>query len=92
MAELGLLARNIIDNIEQTSLLYYQNNEAEAGKSMQKLITNLTGFVDALDDEQKINEILDRLREALQAMEDRDYVYLADLLKYEIGEIISEYI
>ena len=59
---------------------------------MQNLIVNLTAFVDNLDDEEKINEILEKLREALKAMEDKDYVYLADLLKYEIGEIVSEYI
>lgn len=92
MAELGLLARNIVDNINKTSELYYQSKESEGNKSMQELIVNLTGFVDSVNDECVINDILDKLKEALQAMEDRDYVYLADLLKYEIGEVINEYV
>lgn len=92
MAELGLLARNIVDDINKTSELYYQSKESEGNKSMQELIVNLTGFVDSVNDECVINDILDKLKEALQAMEDRDYVYLADLLKYEIGEVINEYV
>lgn len=92
MTELGLLAHDIEKNIDKVSILYYQDREDEAGSIMQNLIVNLTAFVDNLDDEEKINEILEKLREALKAMEDKDYVYLADLLKYEIGEIVSEYI
>ncbi len=92
MTELGLLAHDIEKNIDKVSNLYYQDREDEAGSIMQNLIVNLTAFVDNLDDEEKINEILEKLREALKAMEDKDYVYLADLLKYEIGEIVSEYI
>ena len=92
MTELGLLAHDIEKNIDKVSNLYYQDREDEAGSIMQNLIVNLTAFVDNLDDEEKINEILEKLREALKAMEEKDYVYLADLLKYEIGEIVSEYI
>ena len=92
MTELGLLAQDIEKNIDKVSNLYYQDREDEAGSIMQNLIVNLTAFVVNLDDEEKINEILEKLREALKAMEDKDYVYLADLLKYEIGEIVSEYI
>ena len=92
MTELGLLAHDIEKNIDKVSILYYLDREDEAGSIMQNLIVNLTAFVDNLDDEEKINEILEKLREALKAMEDKDYVYLADLLKYEIGEIVSEYI
>ena len=92
MTELGLLAHDIEKNIDKVSILYYQDREDEAGSIMQNLIVNLTAFVDNLDDEEKINEILEKLREALKAMEDKDYVYLAYLLKYEIGEIVSEYI
>ena len=92
MTELGLLAHDIEKNIDKVSNLYYQDREDEAGSILQNLIVNLTAFVDNLDDEEKINEILEKLREALKAMEDKDYVYLADLLKYEIGEIVSEYI
>ena len=92
MTEVGLLAHDIEKNIDKVSILYYQDREDEAGSIMQNLIVNLTAFVDNLDDEEKINEILEKLREALKAMEDKDYVYLADLLKYEIGEIVSEYI
>ena len=92
MTELGLLAHDIEKNIDKVSNLYCQDREDEAGSIMQNLIVNLTAFVDNLDDEEKINEILEKLREALKAMEDKDYVYLADLLKYEIGEIVSEYI
>lgn len=92
MAELGLLARNIVNDIKKTSDLYYQSKESEGNKSMQELIANLTGFVDSVNDEAVINDILDKLKEVLQAMEDKDYVYLADLLKYEIGEVINEYV
>ena len=92
MTELGLLAHDFEKNIDKVSNLYYQDRVDEAGSIMQNLIVNLTAFVDNLDDEEKINEILEKLREALKAMEDKDYVYLADLLKYEIGEIVSEYI
>lgn len=92
MAELGLLAHNVLDNINKTADLYYQSKEVEGNKAMQEVIVNLTGFVDSVNDERVINDILDKLKEALQAMEDKDYVYLADLLKYEIGEVINEYV
>ena len=87
-----VLAKKTMENIENMASLYYKGRDEEGNQAMSELIKNLSELIGALGDEQKVNELLNILKTALKAMEEKDYVYLADILNYEIAGRIEEYV
>ena len=87
---------NTIDIISDMSELFYQQKTNEALNSMNILldnIMNIGAYIDnnadmSLEDKNKIVVILS---ETLNSMEMKDYILLADILKYDMSEVLREY-
>lgn len=81
-------------NIKQITELFYQNNEQQALGIMPVLLDNILKVTGALDiceniSEEDKNEMLKILTEALNAMEEKDYVLLADILQYDMMDVLT---
>lgn len=94
------LLMNISDlkvTIDEISSAFYQQNEKQGYQMFEKSYPALIQIIDILllmDDESKITEkekglISDYLMAALQALENKDTVLLADVLKYDVMELLS---
>lgn len=86
-------AIGIIDDMTE---LFYQQKKNEALEKMNEVLDNILVVNDAIatvqgipdDNKQRITIILG---EAMKAMESNDYVLLADILKYDMIDILNEY-
>lgn len=88
----------IIQQIEQNMELFYQQKDEEALKEFNLVLREIMAMVDILFayrenhldfsvDEDKIKS---SLAEALNALESRDLVLLADVIQYDFVEYVNE--
>ncbi len=86
--------KEIILMIEKTSSLFYQNKMNEGYFELEKLITYISDTMNELFQTHIINadekNILNILKSAMDAMEQKDTLLLADILEYELKEIYLE--
>lgn len=92
--------QNVIDSaisvIDDMTELFYQQKKNEALAKMNDVLDNILKVNDTIA---QINDISDEdrqrlvviLGEAVKAMESKDYVLLADILKYDMIDILNEY-
>lgn len=92
--------QNVIDSaisvIDDMTELFYQQKKNEALAKMNDVLDNILKVNDTIA---QINDISDEdrqrlvviLGEAVKAMESKDYVLLADILKYDMTDILNEY-
>lgn len=89
---------NTIKDIKDTIDLFYQQKETEALEKFQLIIGEIMNSMDALFeyknldanfefDEKKLTAIL---TDAMNALQDRDLVLLADILQYDFLEYLQE--
>ena len=76
---------NLTDDM--CELFYQQKNEEALGK-MNIFLNNVVAISGALSDEDG-QKVLGVLTEALNAMEAKDYVLLADILKYDMIDVLK---
>ncbi len=69
--------------IIQTSRLLYQNKVEEGYAKMKEVFTHIISYMNSQSPE-KIMVMNQVLSEALKAMEEKDAVLLADILRYEL--------
>jgi len=96
MNEIIVYIDETVANIKNVTELFYQNNEQQALTVMPVLLDNILKVTSALDacenvTEEDKNEILKILTEALKAMEEKDYVLLADILQYDMIDVLNRY-
>lgn len=77
------------NNIEVTADLLYRQKIEEAKQSMTTTIDLITQVIGQITDEDKINKLVVILNEALNAMEEDDNVLLADIIQYDLMELIE---
>lgn len=94
MAELKDLLNEMINDIEEITDLFYQQQVIKGNEKMIPFIQKMTKAVDqmAIIDGFDSDALLEKLKEALDAMEDKDYVLLGDLMQYEIAEQLKSYL
>jgi len=76
---------NLTDDM--CELFYQQKNEEALGK-MNIFLNNVVAISGSLSDEDG-QKVLGVLTEALNAMEAKDYVLLADILKYDMIDVLK---
>lgn len=85
---------NAKNKIEEVTELFYQQKTADAYDQLEIVLTLITQIVDMIYDmdinpdirEENTKVLMGALQETLQAMEDKDSVLVADILKYEVEE------
>lgn len=92
--------QSIIDNaisvIDEMTELFYQQKKNDALAKMNVVLDNILRVSEAVAPTEGITEegkqrIVIVLGEAVKAMESKDYVLLADILKYDMIDILNEY-
>ena len=87
-----------IDAIKENVDLFYQQKQKKALQELDGVLAKIMGAVDVLFqykaghaelplDEVKITE---SLKEAMEALQNKDYVLLADILQYDFVEYMEE--
>jgi molecular chaperone GrpE (heat shock protein) len=85
-----------IDSIEQVADLFYQQKDKDGYEILEgtlnllvllfdKLVNNKDVLVNISEEQFNAN-----LAEAMRALEKKDTILLADILKYEIGEMLND--
>lgn len=94
MAELREQIEQTGEQIEAVSELFYQQKNKEGYAQLEKIIVGVAQVVEMAyaayqGDEAvtaKIQKLTATLQETMEAMEDKDTILLADMLKYELLE------
>lgn len=100
MAELKEQIQQIEQQIETVSELFYQQKNSEGYSQLEDIIVNVAKVVESVyaanpDDAavmEKINKLTSVLQETMESMEDKDTILLADMLKYEILEVLQTFL
>lgn len=94
MEELNKQIMSSIALLENITTLFYQQKDKEGYDNLLTSIDEITNIINKLDkieaEEGNIysEELLNVLKEAISALEERDTVQLADILQYElIGQL-----
>ena len=77
--------KQIMDNLTQVTDLLYQENITPAYTQLAVALPQLEEVIMQLNQETQ-QELTEKLRSALEAMEDGDNTLLADIIQYEILE------
>ena len=85
-----LSKKQIIEYIEELSDKFYQNKVQEGVCQLPKLIQILTNIASRLNIENQ-NEYLNLLKNVLEAMEEKEYIMLADILVFDVAKAIQRY-
>ena len=96
MDTLQMDIRNIILEIEETTTYLYQQKLSLGYEKLNSLWNKLLVFVENISNKKQLYNIrmdeqrlTDNLTFSMEAMEDKDYVLLADILVYEIAEQLN---
>ena len=84
------LMEEMVGNLEKVTEIYYQGKKEEGNVLFQQVIPQIAVVANMLEGTGLEKELLASLQEALGAMQDGEYVLLADILQYEIIEKLRE--
>jgi KaiC/GvpD/RAD55 family RecA-like ATPase len=98
MASLKEQVSNNIAQINEVVEMFYQQKTQEAYVQLDKVLGDFSIVVDSLYAYQQENPeagvdvtvLLDALKEALSAVQEKDAILVADVLKYELLEKLEE--
>lgn len=100
MAELKEQIQQLEQQIDTVSELFYQQKDSEGYSQLDAVVVNVAKVIETVytanpGDEaaiEKIDKLTTVLHETMGAMEDKDTILLADMLKYEILEVLQSLI
>ncbi|MDD5948270.1 MAG: hypothetical protein PUC39_00825 [Lachnospiraceae bacterium] len=78
--------QEIKQEIQDVAELFYQQKNTEGYQRLNQLLQDLSAYVGTITEEEQQMEFLEALKEALDAMEQKDTTLLADILQYELIE------
>ncbi len=76
----------LIDNLIKITDYLYQENIQVAYRLLYLVLPSLDQFISQIEQDEKKDILKEKLLQALGAMEDEDYILLADILQYEVVE------
>lgn len=80
----------IILELKEIAELLYQENIQNAYVKLTHVIPSLDVVLNDIDDENIRVSLVEKLSNALDAMENEDYTFLADTIQYELIDVLSE--
>ena len=98
MYNLSGLLKDAMRSIEETTVCFYQNKISEGYQRLDDTLVRLSNLMNEIalyreqGNEIEINEreIVTRLTEAMNALEQKDTLLLSDILEYEIKDILAK--
>lgn len=82
----------VLDVLRQTVDLLYQENIAYAYKFLAVILNQLGLVISDVQDVDLSRKLQSNLVEATQAMEAKDYIFLADILQFEIYDRLKVFV
>ena len=76
----------LIDNLIKITDYLYQENIQVAYRLLYLVLPSLDQFISQIEQDEKKDILKEKLLQALEAMEKKDYILLADILQYEVVE------
>ena len=86
------LVKEVMDKIEDISNLLYQEQLAEGNTLLMEIIPDLQKIISNIEDANTQEEFIQIFASAVEAMENKDSTLLGDILQYELGEKLKEYL
>lgn len=84
------IAKNLIEELKAVTDNFYQNQNQKGIKVMPEIIRKLSEFASYLKPEEQ-QEFLTILTSAMEAMETKNYIMLADILIFDVVNVIERY-
>ena len=84
------LLKDTILGLEKMCDLFYQDKIQVAYGELNSLLMNLEKVISMFAEEEQ-EHIKDKLMEALDALEQQDFTLYADIMNYEIKELLGNY-
>lgn len=91
------IIEDTVNNIKKTADYFYQNNEVCGYQELMKAIDGITHTLDTISKENtyvkkefNIEKINQSLNQALVALEQKDCTLVADILVYEIADVLTD--
>lgn len=81
---------DIIMKLREIAELLYQENIQDAYRNLALVIPQLDEILNDVNDEERRRELTEKLINALDAMENEDYTFLADTIQYELVEVLND--
>lgn len=78
----------LMQKIESVTELLYQQKISEGYAILPELLSQIGSYVGLIEESDKQQSILEALNEALAAMQQNDTTLLADILQYELGDLL----
>lgn len=79
----------LLMQISEVATAFYQNRNADAMKKMPMLAKMMTAVLDTADERAKEKGCI-VLKSLLEAYEQKEYVMVADILSYEVIDLIDK--
>lgn len=99
MCDIKQMVENINYDIDEIVEMFYQQKRQNAYKKLECTLSDMIQLMEEVSlcrKEQEVEfnvvQLLNALRETLKAMEEKDDILLADILKYEVQEKLTELI
>lgn len=93
MKELREEIETIVKELDSIVEMFYQQKTQEAYTKLNPVLENIMKMAELIQKyyaELDMEELLNALKEALSAMEERDAILMADVLKYEVIEKLND--
>lgn len=84
------LLNEVIENLNKVTDYLYQENIPVANQTLFIVLPKLDRCISEIANEEIQDTLKEKLEEALMAMEEEDFILLADLIQYEVIEIFKE--
>lgn len=85
----NILIGNVIEILERIAELLYQENLKEAYVTLGATLPQLDEIALGMDADNRVS-MRDNLYKALEAMENQDSILLADIIQYELIEMLQD--
>lgn len=82
--------KNLLEELKSVADDFYQNRNNKGIKRMPEIIRDLSEFMTCLKPEEQ-SEYLTILKGVMEAMETKNYIMLADMLVFDVGEVVERY-
>lgn len=84
------LLNEVVENLNKVTDYLYQENIPVANQILFLVLPKLERCIGEIDDKDIQDSLKEKLTEALSAMEEEDFILLADLIQYEVIEILKD--